>query len=161
MIMQHLIGIGGMWLLGQREKDGEAEVRLIVLLGERVNLPVASDQQKAMISVSRLDVEAILVEIKKGDDDLEREIYAWVVVSKIFYTDITLELKTAKCSLWVHWVLVVGVPESGVWIGGVKWEQLNHLWLFLDFVHIFLYVLTPYMLGVPNLDLSIYKVQLE
>ena len=63
-------------MLGQREKDGEAEVRLIVPLGERANLPVASDQQKATISVSRLDVEAILVEIKKGDDDLEREIYA-------------------------------------------------------------------------------------
>lgn len=67
-----------------------------------------------MISVSKLNLEAILVEIKKGDDDHERDISARVVVSKIFYIDITLELKTVKYSLCVQCVFVVGVPESGV-----------------------------------------------
>lgn len=83
MIMQHLKGIGGMQLLGWREKDGEVESRIIVTLGIIGNSPVNTASWKVMIFFPRLIMKPFCWN-QKGDCDFGREINICIVVLKIF-----------------------------------------------------------------------------
>lgn len=66
-----------------------------------------------------------------------------------------------KCSLFIHWVLLVGVSGDELSIGGVKGEQLKHLGLFLNLKQLFLCVFSPCLLGVPNWTHLSLRVQLK